>query len=541
MAKKPMKKRPPPPPPSFSSLSDEEAPSPSIFAVKKLSASPSLKPADGEQEEEEKEEESSEDSEYAAPKRSHQAAPRVSRNTANDLKLEKPSAANKTARTVSMAEDDESSESEEEEESTDEESSEDSKNAVREPNPQTQRRDSQTANDGKHELSTTSSSSDSGAEDGEEDSKELNSRSKSEQLLAPPQPKPARNAVNPIADTLLKIPNSAKSVDGGEVDKGLESEEEEEESTADESSEGVGNTVAKENTGPQPRDSQNLDDDKLASDTPFSSGSGLGDDEEDIETPISDALLVPLSCKPIDSSVQPAEKEPNSRKQSAASPTQISKKKRTADTVGVVGGQEKEHFKRIWSNEDELALLQGIMDYKEQHHIIPYTHMHAESLLKSVKDSLSISVSVNQINDKVRRLKRRYINTSIRQNLAKKSKFSDPHNADVFDLSKKIWDSLKEESILLEKKIMLEKKENFNKKKVGLKPIEKEYPSLYWHLKSEHANNALLLQNHLPIANAKKWEETCKKLEMIDVELNVQKIEFLSSAVKLIKEALAKC
>ncbi|KAI0502543.1 hypothetical protein KFK09_017496 [Dendrobium nobile] len=537
MAKKPTKKRPPPPPPSFSSSSDEEAPSPSIFLVKKLSASPSLKPADGEQEEEE----SSEDSKYAAPKRNHQAAPQVSRNTANDLKLEKPSAANKTARTVSLAEDDESSESEEEE-STDEKSSEDSENAVREPNPQTQRRDSQTANDGKHELSNTSSSSDSGAEDGEEDSKELNSRFKLEQLLPPPPPKPARNAFNPVVDPLLKKPNTEKSVDGGEDDKGLESEEEEEEeSTTDESSEGFGNTVAKENTGPQPRDSQNLDDDKQASDTPSSSGSGLGDDEEDIKTPISDALLVPLSCKPIDSFVQPAEKEPNSGKQSDASPTQISKKKRSADIIGVVGGQEKEHFRRIWSNEDELALLQGIMEYKEQHRIIPYTHMHAESLLKSVRDSLSISVSVNQINDKVRRLKRRYINTSIRQNLAKKSKISDPHNAAAFDLSKKIWDSLKEESILFEKKIMLEKKENFNKKKVGLKHIEEEYPSLNWHLRNEHANNALLLQKNMPIANAKKWEETCKKLEMIDVELNMQKIEFLSSAVKLIKDALAKC
>ncbi|PKU61086.1 Mediator-associated protein 1 [Dendrobium catenatum] len=300
--------------------------------------------------------------------------------------------------------------------------------------------------------------------------------------------------------------------------------------------------MAKENAGPQqPRDSQNLYDDKQASDTPSSSGSGLGDDEEDIETPISDALLVPLSCKPVDSSVQPAEKEPNSGKQSAASATQISKKKRTADIVGVVGDQEKEHFRRIWSNEDELALLQGIMEYKEQHRIIPYTHTHAESLLKSVKDLLSISVSVNQINNKVRRLKRRYINTSIRQNLAKKSKFSDPHNAAAFDLSKKIWDSLKEESIFLEKKIMLEKKENFNKKKVGLKHIEEEYPSLNWHLRNEHANNALLLQKNMPIANAKKWEERCKKLEMIDFELNMQKIEFLSAAVKLIKDALAKC
>ncbi|XP_020582800.1 STOREKEEPER protein-like [Phalaenopsis equestris] len=513
MAKNTAKKRPPPPPPSFSSSSDEDSPSRSIFPVKKLSAGsgtaalrmhtePSLEPTDGRKEEDDKSSES--------PKRSHGAARRVSRKTdhdpANDVKLEKPLAATKTLEKTGSIDEKrkemvESSESEEKE-STDEESSEDLGTAARPPNPPTQLRDSQTTNDGKQEVSNNSSSSESGSGDGEEDGKEFNSRAESKQLRPRSPPQPARNSVNPIADSPLKPPNSSKSVAGEEnEDEGSESEEEE--STADNES----------------SDSQNMDDDKQAPD-PF---------------------LDPVSKKPLVSSTQPVEKEPNSGKQSAASHARISKKKRKASVVGP-GGQEKERFRRIWSYEDELALLQGILEYKEQYHAIPYAHVHAESLLKSVKDSLSISVSANQITDKVRRLKKRYKNTAARRILAKRSKFSDAHNAAVFDLSKMIWDSLKEESFFRENKVKLEKREeSYNKKKRDSKHFAGEYPSLYWFLRSDHGNNALVLQNHIPVATIDMLEEKCKKLEMIDMQLNMQKIEFLSSAVKLIKDALAKC
>lgn len=549
MAKKPMKKRPPPPP-SMSSSSDEESPPPSISPVKKLSAAstaavlrkqrePSLEPIGGEKEgvdgeEAEENEESIEDTGKATPKLSHRAAGRVSRNTDDD----KPAATKTLTKTMTVNEksnkNDKSSESEEEV-STDEESSEDSGDAARQPKPLTKPRDSKIANDRKQEVSNTSSSSDSGSGDENEDSKELKSRAESKQ----PQPSPlqaARESPNPIADPSLKPFNSSKSVNGEEEDD----ESEEEETTADdESSEDFCNTDPKVNPPPQPRDSQNVGDDKQPSNTSSSSGSGLRNDEEDIEAPISGPSLEPLSNMPIDSSAKPVEKKPNSVKQSAASSAKISKKKRTAGIVRVGGSQEKELFRRIWSNEDELVLLQSILEYKERHHVIPYTLVHTESLLKYVKDSLSISVSVNQLNDKVRRMKKRYKTTTSRQMLTKKSKISDPHNATVFDLSKKIWDSFNEESIFFADKIKLEKKEeNLNKRKGGSKHFAGEHPSLYWFLRSEHADNALVLQNHIPIPNAKQFDEKCKKLEMMDIQLNMQKIEFLSSAVKLIKDAL---
>lgn len=441
------------------------------------------------------------------------------------------------AKTVSMDEkpnkNDKSSESEEEE-STDEESSEDSGDAARQPKPLTQPLDSKIANDQKQEVSSTYSSSDSGSEDGEEDSKELNSRAELTHLQLSP-PIPARESANPIADPSLNPPNSSKTVDGEEE----EDESEEEEFIADEkSSEDFHNTTPKENPPPQPRDSQNVDDDKQASHTSSSPGSGLRKDG-DIETPVSDTFLEPLSNKPIDSSAQPVEKGPNSGKQTAIFPAKISQKKRTAGIVRAGRGRKKELFMRIWSIEDELALLQGIMEYKERHHVIPYTHVHTNSLLNSVKDSLSISVSEKQLNDKVRRMKKRYYNTTTRQIYAKKSKFSDPHNAAVFNLSKKIWDSHKEEPIFFADKITQDKK-NITKKKTDSDHFEREYPSLYWLLRNEHANNALALQNLIPIADVKQLEEKCKKLEMKDIQLNMQKIEFLSSAVNLIKDALPK-
>lgn len=221
-------------------------------------------------------------------------------------------------------------------------------------------------------------------------------------------------------------------------------------------------------------------------------------------------------------------------KRSITPRAQISKKqRRAADKCG----RKKDLFIRIWSKEDELALLQGILDYKKHHNVVPFTKAQTGTLLESVKGSLSIHASLNQITEKVRRMKRRYNATSERLIRAKNPNISDVHKAAVFDLSKKVWESLD----IYENKIDLGKLKNISKEKVNAQHFAEDYPYLHRHVEGEHSNNALLMESYICATSAEELNRKCNKLEMIEIDLKLKKMELLPSALKLIKDALAKC
>lgn len=373
-------------------------------------------------------------------------------------------------------------------ESTDEDSSDDSGAAAAKANPPQQPRDSRTV-DVKQGLKSVPPP-DTDSEDGEEDGEGADSSSESEKQPMPPPPQEATD----VEGKKASIPIS-----------GSESASEDDSKSSSDS----------DTTTPPPRSSSRK---------------------------TADPSLKPLSSKPMDSPGQPADKNPISRKRSTTYPARTSEKKRkTVPIVRADGGQEKKEItRRIWSKSDELALLQCILDFNEHHHGTS-TQAQVESLLKSVNGSLSSSVTLTQMNDKIRRLRQKY-NANIKKvKDANNPNISNTHDATVFDLSRKIWGSVKKEPVLAENNFKTDKlKENIKEEKGKVNRLVAEFPFLRWHAKNDHSNNVLVVQSHIPTLEAKELEGSCKKLEITEIQLHMKKTELLSSSLKLIEDALAK-
>ncbi|XP_058071173.1 STOREKEEPER protein-like, partial [Magnolia sinica] len=97
---------------------------------------------------------------------------------------------------------------------------------------------------------------------------------------------------------------------------------------------------------------------------------------------------------------------------------------------------KKPNFERIWSDEDEIGILEGMIEYMKMgsNPSSDWSAFH-----EFIKRSLHCYFTRIQVGDKIRRLRRKYLRN------AKKSKNGDgPHLLDsheeiVYSLSKKIW------------------------------------------------------------------------------------------------------
>ncbi|GAV71256.1 DUF573 domain-containing protein [Cephalotus follicularis] len=98
---------------------------------------------------------------------------------------------------------------------------------------------------------------------------------------------------------------------------------------------------------------------------------------------------------------------------------------------------KKQLFQRLWSEEDEIAVLKGIFEYSAKKGADPMADMNA--FLEYIKDSLHFDVTKVQLHDKIRRLKKKYGNNLGRGKKGEDPTFSKPHEQKAYDLSKKVW------------------------------------------------------------------------------------------------------
>ncbi|CAO2823726.1 unnamed protein product [Amaranthus hypochondriacus] len=114
------------------------------------------------------------------------------------------------------------------------------------------------------------------------------------------------------------------------------------------------------------------------------------------------------------------------------------KKEKTAPGSGVgtpVVQEEgsKKLFQRLFSENDEVQILNGMIEYKARKGADPINDM--EDFCAFVKKLLHVDVKRSQLMDKIRRLKKKFTNAKI-----KDKKIGNEHDKRLFDLSKKIWD-----------------------------------------------------------------------------------------------------
>ncbi|KAH7837524.1 hypothetical protein Vadar_014838 [Vaccinium darrowii] len=100
--------------------------------------------------------------------------------------------------------------------------------------------------------------------------------------------------------------------------------------------------------------------------------------------------------------------------------------------------EEKKHgcgaIHRLWSEDDEITILEGMINYHSKRGTDPYSEIG--EFHEFIKNSLSFDASKRKFVDKVRKMKVKY-----KKNVEKGKRvvFSEPHSLKCFELSKKIW------------------------------------------------------------------------------------------------------
>lgn len=94
-------------------------------------------------------------------------------------------------------------------------------------------------------------------------------------------------------------------------------------------------------------------------------------------------------------------------------------------------------FQRLWSEEDEIAVLEGMIEYTSKKKADPVSDLSA--FHDFIKEKLHIDASRTQLQDKIRRLKKKYENNKSKEKEGEDKIFSKPHEHKSYDLSKRIW------------------------------------------------------------------------------------------------------
>ncbi|KAL2980510.1 hypothetical protein AAZX31_13G233100 [Glycine max] len=106
---------------------------------------------------------------------------------------------------------------------------------------------------------------------------------------------------------------------------------------------------------------------------------------------------------------------------------------------GKKSGDNSKKFQRLWSEEDELAIVKGVVEFTSKTGLDPLKFPNTNAFHDFVKKSLHVEVSCNQLKEKVRRLKKKFETQAGKGKNGEAPKFSKPHDQKFFELSKKVW------------------------------------------------------------------------------------------------------
>ncbi|GMH10469.1 hypothetical protein Nepgr_012310 [Nepenthes gracilis] len=97
-------------------------------------------------------------------------------------------------------------------------------------------------------------------------------------------------------------------------------------------------------------------------------------------------------------------------------------------------------FQRLWTDEDEVELLQGFLDYTTQPgKALSRSPHHTTAFYDQIKSKLHSYFNKNQLFDKLRRLKKKYRNVANRISSRREFVFKSAHDQANFEISRKIW------------------------------------------------------------------------------------------------------
>ncbi|KAM7273939.1 hypothetical protein ACFE04_028603 [Oxalis oulophora] len=99
-------------------------------------------------------------------------------------------------------------------------------------------------------------------------------------------------------------------------------------------------------------------------------------------------------------------------------------------------------FQRLWTDEDEIELLRGFLDYMTQRTGAgggTYHHYDTNLFYDQIKSKLQLDFNKNQLVEKLRRLKKKYRTVVSKLTSGKDFSFKSPHDQATYEISRKIW------------------------------------------------------------------------------------------------------
>ncbi|XVF87991.1 hypothetical protein PTKIN_Ptkin19aG0013100 [Pterospermum kingtungense] len=182
-------------------------------------------------------------------------------------------------------------------------------------------------------------------------------------------------------------------------------------------------------------------------------------------------------------------------------------------TGDITESTKKPLFQRVFTEEDEIALLQGIYDYSMEKEAEPSVDMNA--FYDFIPNYIHIQVTKNQLSDKIKRLKKRFRNNQ-GKTFAKGS-----HEQKIFYLSEKLWGDKK----------MNDKKRMTATKELSISIFSKKYPMLSLEEKVEKFGLEMIGEEDRA-ALVKDW----LKVHIAELEVFVQRNEVINKEAKLMLE-----
>lgn len=104
--------------------------------------------------------------------------------------------------------------------------------------------------------------------------------------------------------------------------------------------------------------------------------------------------------------------------------------------------ESRKLFQRLWTDEDEIELLQGFLDYTTQRcgpHSSSQHHHDTTAFYDQIRSKFQLDFNKNQLVEKLRRLKKKYRNVINKFGAGKEYTFKSPHEQATFEISSKIW------------------------------------------------------------------------------------------------------
>ncbi|XP_051136330.1 probable transcription factor At1g11510 [Andrographis paniculata] len=206
---------------------------------------------------------------------------------------------------------------------------------------------------------------------------------------------------------------------------------------------------------------------------------------------------------------------------------------------------KKQYFQRLWSEDDEIAMLKGMVDYAEKTKSDPVTDLNA--FHSFIKDNLHVDVSRNQLQDKIRRLKKKYENNKSKEKQGKERAFSKPHEQKAYELSKHIWEGTPKAngSATIRSRKNNDVVENEERKNVDTMKhndcVERVWSSkMLWSEDVSMEDRIYRIGSKLFEGQRRDDEEgrEWKQLKLLEVELQLKMLEVKHARTKLVLDAL---